>query len=150
MAEDTTSTLSVGQAISASSASGSGSDLDSPSPLLLPAGSQQQVTSVVDIYTASTVLGASDETAKATATATGINGGTTSAQGTWTVSSTHGLGDAIISGIGGGNADDGDGDANTSDPQSSTDVGAASHATRRSVHVLLGGFCTFVFALALL
>jgi hypothetical protein len=143
MAEDTTSTLRVGQAISASFASGS--NLDSLSPLLLPAGSQQLGT-----HTASTILGASDETGNATATATGINGGTTSAQGTGTVSSTHGLGDAIISGIGGGDADDGDGDAKTSDPQSSTDVEAASHATQQSVHVLLGGFCMFAFALALL
>jgi hypothetical protein len=150
MAEDTTSTLSVGQAISASSTFGSGSNLDSPSPLLLPAGSQQLITSSVDIYTASTILGASDETGNATATATGINGGTASAQGTGTVSSTRVLGDAIISGLGGGNADDGDGDANTPDPQSSTDVEAASHAARRSLHVLLGGFCTLAFALALL
>jgi hypothetical protein len=110
----------------------------------------------LDIYTASTILDASDETGDATATATATNGVTissntiSSVREAETSSTTHGLGDAIVSGIGGGNADDGDGDANTSDPQSSTDVEAASHATRRSVHVLLGGFCTFAFALALL
>jgi hypothetical protein len=118
IAEDSTSTASVGQAIGANFAIAS--DLDSPSPLLLPAGSQQLVTS------------------------TAISSDNTSG------SSTRGLGDAIISGMGGGNADDGNGDANTPDPQSSTDVEAASHAVRRSVHVLLGGFCTFAFALALL
>jgi len=149
MVEDTTSTLSVGQEISASFASGS--NLDSPSPLLLPADSQQLGT-----QTASTILSASDETGDATATATAINGVTISSntissdQEAETSSTTHGLGDAIVSGIGGGNADDGDGDANTSDLQSSTNVEAASHATRRSVHVLVGGFCTFAFALALL
>jgi hypothetical protein len=154
MAEGTTSTLSVGQAISASSASGS--DLDSPSPLLLPAGSQQPVTSSVDIYTASTSLSASDETGNATATATAISDGTlssnttTSVEETETSSSTRGLGDAILSGIGGGNADDGDGNTSNPGTQSSTDVEASSYATRRSVHVLLGGFCTFAFAFALL
>jgi hypothetical protein len=154
MAEGTTSTLSIGQAISASSASGS--DLDSPSPLLLPAGSQQPVTSSVDIYTASTSLSASDETGNATATATAISDGTlssnttTSVEETETSSSTRGLGDAILSGIGGGNADDGDGNTSNPGTQSSTDVEASSYATRRSVHVLLGGFCTFAFAFALL
>jgi hypothetical protein len=152
VAEDSTSTVSVGQAVGASFAPEG--DLDSPSHLLLPDGSQQLVTSSFDIYTASAILDASDETRDATATA--VNGETissntiTSVQGTKTSSSTHGLGDAIISGIGGGNADDVDGDSNTPDPQSSTDVEAASHAARRSMHALLGGFCTFMFALALL
>jgi hypothetical protein len=125
IAEDSTSTASVGQAIGANFAIGS--DLDSPSPLMLPAGSQQRVTSAA------------------------ISSNTTiSVQETESSSSTRGLGDAIISGMGGGNADDGEGDANTPDPQSSTEVEAASHAVRRSVHVLLSGFCTFAFALALL
>jgi len=144
MAEDSTSTLSVGQVFSASFASES--DLDYPSPLLLPAGSQQLVLSSVNIYTASAVSNASDEISKAIDTATATN----SAQETRTSSSTHGLGDAIISGIGGGNAGNGNGDGNNPDPQSSTDVEAASHATRRSVHALFGGVCALAFALALL
>jgi hypothetical protein len=148
IAEESTSTASVGHTFGANFAIGS--DLNSPSPLLLPAGSQQPVTSSVDIYTASAILEASDETRNGTSTS--ISSKTTiSVQETETSSSTRGLGDAIISDIGGGNADDREGDANTPDPpQSSTDVEAASHAARRSVHVLLGGFCTFAFALALL
>jgi len=144
MAEDSTSTLSVGQVISASFASES--DLDSPSPLLLPAGSQQLVSNSVNIYTASAISNASDEASDTIDTATATN----SAQETHTSSSTHRLGDAIISGVGGGNADDGNGDGNNPDPQASTDVEAASHATRRSVHALFGGLCSLAFALALL
>ena len=127
IAEDSTSTASIGQAIGSDVATEG--DLDTPSPLVLPAGSQQLVTT------------------------TSVSPNTTiSVQKTESSSSTRGLGDAIISGMGGGNAKDGDGDANTPDPQSSTttDVEAASHAVRRSAHVLLGGFCTFASALALL
>ena len=127
IAEDSTSTASIGQAIGSDVATEG--DLDTPSPLVLPAGSQQLVTT------------------------TSVSPNTTiSVQETESSSSTRGLGDAIISGMGGGNAKDGDGDANTPDPQSSTttDVEAASHAVRRSAHVLLGGFCTFASALALL
>ncbi|KAM0697226.1 hypothetical protein Q7P36_003297 [Cladosporium allicinum] len=127
IAEDSTSTASIGQAIGSDVATEG--DLDTPSPLVLPAGSQQLVTT------------------------TSVSPNTTiSVQETESSSSTRGLGDAIISGMGGGNADDEDGDANTPDSQSSTttDVEAASHAVRRSMHVLLGGFCTFASALALL
>jgi hypothetical protein len=127
IAEDSTSTASIGQAIGSDVATEG--DLDTPSPLVLPAGLQQLVTT------------------------TSVSPNTTiSVQETESSSLTRGLGDAIISGMGGGNAEDGDGDANTPDPQSSTttDVKAASHAVRRSAHVLLGGFCTFASALALL
>jgi hypothetical protein len=149
IAEESTSTASVGQAIGANFAIRS--DLNSPSPLLLAAGLQQLVTSSAGISTASAILEASDESRNGTSTAISSNT-TSSLQTTETSSSTRGLGDAIISGMGGGNVDDGDGDANTPDPpQSSTVVEpAASHVARRSVHVLLGGFCTFALALALL
>ena len=147
IAEDSTSTLGVGQAVGTNFASGS--DLDSPSLVILPAGSQDLSTGT-DIYTISGIIYTSDGTVSATDAA--ITGGTKSSNITdsvsGTVSSTHGLGDAIMSGIGGGNADDGDGDANIPDASQSTDVEAASHAVRRSVHVMLCGFCTFAFAFA--
>lgn len=159
MAGDSTSTATVGQAIDASFTLGS--DPNSPSPLILPAGSQQLGVSGVDIYTASSAIltagnGTSDADTTAKTSAAISPNFTGSPQETVAGSSTRGVGDAIMSGLGGGVADGGgNGDVNTSEPQSpsssSTDVGVtASNAVRGSVDgLLLGGFGMIAFVLVL-
>jgi len=109
--------------------------------VILTAGSQRLATSG-DANTASATFEASTGATNRTKTPKI----TDSVSETETASSANGLGDAIMSGIGGRVADDGSSDSTTQDSQSSTDIESASHAARRSVHVMIVCFCTFAFA----
>lgn len=133
-----------------------GSELDSPTPAVLPLGSQQLVTISGNVYTASATNGsfsvASDGTISSTFItpsdpAASLN--TTDTMQGETSSSTHGLGDAIVCGIGGGAADGG-GVEETGTGSQSTGAEAISTAAQRSIHIPLGRVLTLAVAFALL
>lgn len=142
-AEGTTTTASIGEAI--------GHDPDIATPVILPAGSQQLVTIDGSTYTAHATKGSllvvDGQTISPGATAV-INGetvyltGSNLVQSTGTSKSTHGLGDAIMSGIGGG-------DESTSTAEEVAEQ-TTSGAERNAVSVSMGSLVVAVFALILM
>lgn len=160
IADGRTSTASIGGTIGANTA---GSDSDLPTPVLLPANPSQLVTIGDKTYTAritdGSLLVLGSQTVRPGVT-TVINGETLLLTGsnlvlaTGTSTSTRGLGDAIMSGIGGSSSSDSDASSETGSSESA-DASAAeptSSAGRRmmgpDMRVLtVGGFAGLVFAL---
>lgn len=158
IAGGTTSTASVGGTI------GAASDTDLPTAVLLPANPSQLVTIGDNTYTAritdGSLLVLGTQTVRPGVT-TVINGetllltGSNLVQATGTSTSTRGLGDAIMSGIGGSSSSDSDASSETG--SESADASAAeptSNAGQRlmvpDMRVLtIGGVVSLVFALIL-
>lgn len=144
VAGDSTSTASVGESIGVSVTAES--DLDLPTPD--QTHHQQLVTISGNVYTTSIVSnGTSNAPVATTNNGTLPSNSTAPAQTTQSGSSTHGLGDAIMSGIGGG-ATSTESDDNSPSPES-TDVEASSDAGKRSVCFPLSGLVAFGFMLAI-
>lgn len=139
VAEDSTSIASIGDALDLSVTTGGESGL--PTPVMLPAGSQQLVTISGEVYT--TFIANS-----ITNNGTLSFNSTTAAQTAETSSSTHGLGDAIMSGIGGGVTSS---DEENSSPSSETTAAeTSSGAAKMSAYILLGELAVVGFVLGLL
>lgn len=159
IAGDTTSTALIGATLSAAS------DSDLPTPVLLPANPSQLITIGDNTYTAritdGSLLVLGTQTIRPGVT-TVINGetllltGSNLVQATGTNTSTRGLGDAIMSGIGGGSSSS-DSDASSETGSESADASAAEPTSSAGHRLMLpdmrvlmvGGLVSLVFALVL-
>lgn len=151
----TTSTASVGETIATNTAE---SDSSLPTPVLLPPRPEQLVTVGGSTYTAHItdgsllVLGSQTLTPGVT---TVINGETLLLTGsdlvlaTGTSTSTRGLGDAIMSGVGGGSTREDSTPSQTADSSSAEPTSGAGQNSMSNMRVLVGGAVSLMFALVL-
>jgi hypothetical protein len=155
----TTSTASIGEAVNANTA-GSNSGLSTP--VLLPADPEQLVTVGDHTYTVhitdGSLLVLGSQTIRPGIT-TVVNGetlllnGTNLVLATGTSTSSRGLGNPIMSGIGGGSENEKGSTATESSESSAAPAEPTSGAEQRSssvVHVLLGCLASAMFALFLM